>query len=109
MEVAKILDFESCAAIEEKPRGWPQECGPHQQGRESTPNHMPILPAIPAGLTTNQQQQLQQLLLRHHIVFAQHKQDFGRTSLIQHEIHTEGPPEHVPFWRQNPYIWQEED
>lgn len=39
-------------------------------------------------LSESQQEQLQALLLKWGKVFAQHEEDFGRTDLVQHRIHT---------------------
>ena len=41
-------------------------------------------------------------------IFASSKEDQGRTTLVHHEIQTEGPPIRLPYRRQNPIIRAEE-
>lgn len=41
-----------------------------------------------ANLTERQQEDLRALLRKWSQVFAQHDEDFGRTDLVQHPIHT---------------------
>jgi len=40
------------------------------------------------GMTEQQQEELRTLLLKWEKVFAKHDEDFGRTDLVQHQIHT---------------------
>ena len=75
----------------------------------STPGATPVLPVIPAHLPRQRAEELRQLLMQFQDIFAQNKEDIGRTDLVEHEIHTIGPPIRVPYRRQNPTLRQEED
>ena len=65
-------------------------------------------PAIPEELTRKQREELEELLDRYKEVFSQKNGKLGKSSVIQHEIHTKGAPIRQPYRRQNPYVRQME-
>ena len=56
------------------------------------------MPQIPDSLSLEQQRDLRRL------VFSKEGNPISRTSLVEHEIHTTGPPIRLPFRRQNPVV-----
>ena len=66
------------------------------------------LPSSPPHLTPQQDAELQHLLQEYGDVFSQGDHDLGRTHLLEHEIHTKGPPIRLPQRRQNPAVRKEE-
>ena len=62
------------------------------------------LPQIPASLSFEQQRDLQQLLDEYQDVFSKEGNPISSTSLVEHEIHTRGPPIRLLFRRQNPVV-----
>ena len=65
-------------------------------------------PEIPDTLTAQQTQQLQLLLQKYSCLFKENVSKKTGTNLIEHEIHTTGPPIRQPYRRQNPLIRQQE-
>ena len=65
-------------------------------------------PDIPDDLTPEQKKDLDELLDRYQEVFSERTGKIGRSSCIQHEIHTKGAPIRQPYRRQNPYVRQME-
>ena len=68
----------------------------------------PELPPSPPHLTPQQSHDLQALLQEFSDVFSKGDHDLGQTHLLEHEIHTEGPPVRLPQRRQNPAVRKEE-
>ena len=66
------------------------------------------LPPIPAVLSAEQRRQLGELLEEFKDVFAGKDFKLGNTVLIEHEIHTKGPPIWQPYRRQNPELRKHE-
>ena len=62
------------------------------------------LPQIPDSLSFEQQRDLRQLLEEYPDVFSKEGNPISSTSLVEHEIHTTGPPIRLPFRRQNPIV-----
>ena len=62
------------------------------------------LPPVPDSLSSKQQEELQQLLEEYQDVFSKQGDPISSTSLVEHEIHTNGRPIRQPFRRQNPII-----
>ena len=59
---------------------------------------------IPDSLSSEQQRDLWQLLDEYKDVFSNEGNPISNTPLVEHEIHTEGPPIRLPFRRQNPVV-----
>ena len=55
------------------------------------------MPQIPDSLSLEQQRDLRQLLDEYKDVFSKEGNLISSTSLVEHEIHTEGPPIRLPF------------
>ena len=62
------------------------------------------LPQIPDLLSFEQQRDLRRLLEEYQDVFSKEGNPISSTSLVEHEIHTTGPPIRLPFRRQNPIV-----
>ena len=62
------------------------------------------LPQIPDSLSFEQQRDLRQLIEEYQDVFSKEGNPISSTSLVEHEIHTTGPPIRLPFRRQNPIV-----
>ena len=62
------------------------------------------LPKIPNSLSFEQKEDLRQLLKEYKDVFSKEGDPISSTSLVEHEIHTEGPPVRLPFRWQNPIV-----
>ena len=52
--------------------------------------------------------ELEALLKEFEDVFAGKGFKLGNTPVIEHEIHTKGPPIRQPYWRQNPEMHRQE-
>ena len=55
------------------------------------------MPQIPDSLSFEQQRDLRRLLDEYQDVFSKEGQPISSTSLVEHEIHTTGPPVRLPF------------
>ena len=66
------------------------------------------LPPIPDELSAKQRKELGKLLGEFKVVFAGKDFKLGNTNLIEHEIHTKGPPIRQPYRRQNPEVRRHE-
>ena len=66
------------------------------------------LPEVPGTLDQNQKTALNKLLGEYKDVFSKEGDPISSTSLMEHEIYTEGPPVRLPFRRQNPLIRAQE-
>ena len=66
------------------------------------------LPEIPGELSGTQGQELQELLEEFKDVFVGKDFRLGSTGVVEHEIHTRGPPIRQPFRRQNPEVRRQE-
>ena len=62
------------------------------------------LPQIPDSLSFEQQKDLRRLIDEYKDVFSKEGNPISSTSLVEHEIHTTGPPVLLPFRRQNPIV-----
>ena len=62
------------------------------------------MPQIPDLLSSEQQRDLRRLLDEYKDVFSKEGNPISSTSLVEHEIHIEGPPIRLPFRRQNPVV-----
>ena len=62
------------------------------------------LPQVPDSLSFEQQRDLRQLIEEYQDVFSKEGSPISSTSLVEHEIHTTGPPTRLPFRRQNPLV-----
>ena len=65
------------------------------------------LPPVPEELTASQKKKkkkIRELLDKFKDVFAGKDFKLGNTDLIEHEIHTKGPPIRQPYRRQNPEV-----
>ena len=62
------------------------------------------LPQVPDSLSFEQQRDLRQLLEEYQDVFSKEGSPISSTSLVEHEVHTTGPPTKLPFRRQNPLV-----
>ena len=62
------------------------------------------LPEIPGELSGTQGQELRELLEEFKDVFVGKDFRLGSTGVVEHEIHTRGPPIRQPFRRQNPEV-----
>ena len=59
------------------------------------------LPEVPGTLDQSQKAALNKLLGEYRDVFSKEGDPISSTSLVEHEIYTEGPPVRLPFRRQN--------
>ena len=66
------------------------------------------LPEIPEELSEGQRRSLQELLDEFKDVFVGRDFQLGGTGVVEHEIHTHGPPIRQPYRRQNPEIRRQE-
>ena len=66
------------------------------------------LPPIPEGLSVKQRKELGELLEEFKYVFAGKDFKLGNSDLIEHEIHTKGPPIRQPYRRKNPEVGKHE-
>ena len=66
------------------------------------------LPEVPSTLENNQREGLNKLLREYKDVFSKEGDPISSTSLVEHEIYTEGPPVRLPFRRQNPLVRAQE-
>ena len=66
------------------------------------------LPPIPDKLNAKQRKELGKLLEEFKDIFAGEDFKLGNTDLIEHEIHTKGPPIRQPYRRQNPEVQKHE-
>ena len=66
------------------------------------------LPEIPGELSGTPGQELQELLEEFKDVFVGKDFRLGNTGVVEHEIHTRGPPIRQPFRRQNPEVRRQE-
>ena len=57
------------------------------------------MPQIPDSLSLEQQRDLRRLLDEYQDVFSKEGNPISSTSLVEHEIHTTGPPIRLPFRR----------
>ena len=62
------------------------------------------LPKISDSLSFEQQRGLRQLIEKYQDVFSKEGNPNSGTSLVEHEIHTTGPPTRLSFHRQNPLV-----
>ena len=62
------------------------------------------MPQIPDSLSLEQQRDLRRLIDEYQDVFSKEGNPISSTSLVEHEIHTTGPPIRLPFRRQNPVV-----
>lgn len=53
--------------------------------------------------------QLQSLLLSYHDIFMQNEEDYGRTTLTRHQMHTTRPPICLPYHQPNSLLHQKEE
>ena len=67
------------------------------------------LPHLPDELSAQQRKELSDLLVKFKDVFTGKDFKLGNTDLIEHEIHTEGPPIRLPYRRQNPEVRKHEE
>ena len=66
------------------------------------------LPEVPGTLDESQKEALNKLLRKYKDVFSKEGDPISSTSLVEHEIYTEGPPVRLPFRRQNPLVRAQE-
>ena len=66
------------------------------------------LPEVPGTLDQSQKAALNKLLGEYRDVFSKEGDPISSTSLVEHEIYTEGPPVRLPFRRQNPLVRAQE-
>ena len=66
------------------------------------------LPEVPGTLDQNQKAALNKLLGEYRYVFSKEGDPISSTSLVEHEIYTEGPPVRLPFRQQNPLVRAQE-
>ena len=66
------------------------------------------LPEVPGTLDNEQRGALNKLLREYRDVFSKEGDPISSTSLVEHEIYTEGPPVRLPFRRQNPLVRAQE-
>ena len=66
------------------------------------------LPEVPDTLDNEQRGALNKLLREYRDVFYKEGDPISSTSLVEHEIYTEGPPVRLPFRRQNPLVRAQE-
>ena len=66
------------------------------------------LPPVPEELTAAQKEDLRKLLEEYWDVFTGKDFKLENTDLIEHEIHTKGPPIRQPYRRQNPEVRRHE-
>ena len=63
---------------------------------------------MPGILDQSQKAALNKLLGEYRDVFSKEGDPISSTSLLEHEIYTEGPPVRLPFCRQNPLVRAQE-
>ena len=66
------------------------------------------LPEIPEELSEVQRWSLQKLLDEYKEVFVRRDFRLGSTGVVEHEIHTHGPPIRQPYRHQNPEVRRQE-
>ena len=66
------------------------------------------LPEIPEELSEGQRRSLQELLDEFKDVLVGRDFRLGSTGVVEHEIHTHGPPIHQPYRHQNPEVRRQE-
>ena len=66
------------------------------------------LPEVSEELSRAQKQELQELLEEFRDVFVGKDFRLGSTGVVEHEIHTHGPPIRQPYRRQNPEVRRQE-
>ena len=66
------------------------------------------LPEVPGTLDQSQKAALNKLLGEYRDVFSKEGDPISSTSLVEHEIYTEGPPVRLPFRRQKPLVRAQE-
>ena len=66
------------------------------------------LPEVSGTLNESQKAALNNLLREYKDVFSKEGDPIGSTSLVEHEIYTEGPPVRLPFLQQNPLVRAQE-
>ena len=66
------------------------------------------VPEVPGTLGESKKQALNKLLRKYKDVFSKEGNPISSTSLVEHEIYTEGPPVRLPFRRQNPLVRAQE-
>ena len=66
------------------------------------------LPEVPGTLDESQKEALNKLLREYKDVFSKEGDPISSTSLVEHEIYTEGPSVRLPFRRQNPLVRAQE-
>ena len=66
------------------------------------------LPEVPGTLDDSQREALNKLLREYKDVFSKEGDPISSTSLVEHEIYTEGPPVRLPFRQQNPLVRAQE-
>ena len=66
------------------------------------------LPEVPGTLDQSQKAALNKLLEEYRDVFSKEGDPISSTSLVEHEIYTEGPPVRLPCRRQNPLVRAQE-
>ena len=62
------------------------------------------MPQIPNSLSLEQQRDQRRLIDKYQDVFSKEGNPISSTSLMEHEIHTTGPPILLPFRRENPVV-----
>ena len=67
-----------------------------------------VLPPIPSELSAKQRKEFRELLEEFKDVFARKDFKLVNTDLIEHKIHTKGPPIRQPYRRQNPEVRKHE-
>ena len=67
-----------------------------------------LLPTIPGELSYEKKKHLEALLREFQDIFAGKGLKLGNTTVIEHEIHTRGPPIRQPYRRQNPEVRRQE-
>ena len=71
--------------------------GIEEIGIEEDEDEIEPLPEIPQELTTERRRKLQTLLEEFEDIFSNKENTLGTTDMIQHEIHTHGPPIRQPL------------
>ena len=66
------------------------------------------LPPIPDELSLDQRREFGELSEEFQDFFAEKDFKLGNTDLVEHEIHTKGPPIRQPYRRQNPEVRKHE-
>ena len=73
---------------------------PQQQSSKLTPSTVPDVHLTHCTLSPEQQQDLLALLHEYIDMFATTDEPLRHTTVVQHAIHTKGPPIHQPMSRQ---------